>query len=120
MDGEQQGHSSRWQIRLPSSTDELPRLRAWLRRLLRHLKVSDSEIQDVVLSTHEVVINAMGHGNQFDPTKQVTVTVEIGTEGGFGGTLRRPREARNRDGGTQADDHDHDHQLDQREAVRVR
>jgi anti-sigma regulatory factor (Ser/Thr protein kinase) len=81
IDEEATHPSSQWQFRVASSTDRLPRLRSRLRRLLRPLGLPRSTLHDIILSTHEAVVNGMVHGNGLDPAKQVTVTVTIGGEG---------------------------------------
>lgn len=77
MDEEAKLPPSRWEIHLQSSTDQLPKLRLRLRRLLRPLGLARSVVHDIVLSTHEAVVNGMVHGNGLDPAKSVTVTVMI-------------------------------------------
>ncbi len=81
MAEEQRLRPSRWRIRLPSSTAQLPQFRERLRRLLRPLNLADSTVHDIVLSTHEAVVNGMVHGNRLDARKAVTVTVELGGPG---------------------------------------
>lgn len=80
MGNEEKLFSSPWQIHLPSSTDQLPELRLQVRRLLRPLGLTRSVLHDIVLSTHEAVVNGMVHGNRLDPAKQVTVTVVVRDE----------------------------------------
>ncbi len=72
--------SSRWQIDVPSSTDQLSGLRRQVRHRLQPLGLTCSALHDIVLSTHEAVVNAIVHGNRLDPTKEVTVTVVIRSE----------------------------------------
>ncbi|MBM3472101.1 MAG: ATP-binding protein [Armatimonadetes bacterium] len=76
--GTQANHDvRRWHFRLPSSTLQLAPLRARLHRLLRDLGLPPGIIHDLVLATHEAVVNAMIHGNAQDDTKCVEMTIEV-------------------------------------------
>jgi serine/threonine-protein kinase RsbW len=76
--GTQPDHGARhWRFSLPSSTLQLAPLRAQLQGLLRDLGLPQPTIHDIVLATHEAVVNGMIHGNAQDEAKRVEVRIEV-------------------------------------------
>ena len=69
--------SAEERVTLPSSTDQLVKLRAALRRALDESAFSDDERHDIVLATHEAAVNAMTHGNGLDPAKRVVISIRV-------------------------------------------
>jgi serine/threonine-protein kinase RsbW len=65
---------------LPSSLAQLEPFRAGLRELLRHLGLPAPDVHDIVLATHEAVVNAMLHGNQSAETRLVEVEVQLSAD----------------------------------------
>lgn len=91
-------------VRLPSSLAQLAPFRAQLRSLLRELCLPEASVHDIVLATHEAVVNAIVHGNAGETERYVeievatgghTLTVQVADEGrGFDwpAWLRRAQE----------------------------
>jgi len=67
----------RRRFRLPSSLPQLAPLRAQLRTFLRRLGLPANVVHDIVLATHEAVVNAMVHGNARQATRYVEIEVTV-------------------------------------------
>jgi serine/threonine-protein kinase RsbW len=79
-------------IRYPSSPDQLAEVDNAVERWLREQNVPEDKISDLALAVSELVNNAIEHGNERDPEKEITVVlssrigeIEISvTDEGFG------------------------------------
>lgn len=58
----------------PQAQEEI---RSFLNRYFRHLHISDSEKNQVILAIDEAVANAMEHGNEGDSTRTIHLDLDI-------------------------------------------
>jgi len=61
------------QVTLPSDTTEARRFQDHIEEQLAALQVTEKEIFGVRLALEEALVNAIKHGNQYDPNKQVQI-----------------------------------------------
>lgn len=60
-----------------SDPDILPELEEYIIQIAREANLSDSKINNLALSFSEAISNCMKHGNRFDKSKTVTISVAI-------------------------------------------
>jgi serine/threonine-protein kinase RsbW len=60
---------------VPSDPDILPELEEYMIGIAREAKLDDSKINNLALSFSEAISNSMKHGNRFDKSKFVTITI---------------------------------------------
>jgi len=72
------------EVTLPSDTTEARRFQDTIEQLLQSRQVSEQEIFSVRLALEEALVNAIKHGNQFDPAKKVFVVYRFLTDVGPG------------------------------------
>ena len=64
--------------RVVSSDPEiLPELEEYIIKIAREVNLDDSKINNLALSFSEAISNCMKHGNRFDKSKTVSITVNI-------------------------------------------
>lgn len=61
-------------LTLPSDTAEARRFQEVIEQNLQQRRVAENEVFSVRLALEEALVNAIKHGNQFDPTKKVFVS----------------------------------------------
>lgn len=62
---------------VPSDPDILPELEEYIIQIAQSAGMDDSKINNLALSFSEAISNCMKHGNRFDKSKTVTITVRI-------------------------------------------
>ena len=62
---------------VPSDPDILPELEEYIIQIAQSADMDDSKINNLALSFSEAISNCMKHGNRFDKSKTVTITVRI-------------------------------------------
>jgi len=64
--------------RVVSSDPEiLPELEEYIIKIAKEVNLDDSKINNLALSFSEAISNCMKHGNRFDKSKTVSITVNI-------------------------------------------
>jgi len=71
------GHGLNLDLVLPSNTMEARRLLERLETELRSRGIQDPDTFSIVMAVEEALINAIKHGNQLDPTKNVHVSFRL-------------------------------------------
>jgi len=66
---------------IPSRLAYLPGARRLLEEVLSAAGFDAAEIEDLRLAFHEVVVNAVRHGNAEDPRKRVRIAIGLGDDG---------------------------------------
>jgi len=61
-------------LTLPSDTAEARRFQEAIEQHLQERRVSETEVFSVRLALEEALVNAIKHGNQFDPEKRVFIS----------------------------------------------
>jgi serine/threonine-protein kinase RsbW len=61
---------------LESSLDSVNRVEATAEEMARKAGLEDEEVYRVAMAVREAAVNAVLHGNAYDPTKQVTAVFE--------------------------------------------
>jgi len=56
-----------------STLDQLGAVKQWMREVVERVGLGPREAFDMTLAVHEAVVNAIMHGNQSDPRKQVAI-----------------------------------------------
>ncbi|QQL49372.1 ATP-binding protein [Mucilaginibacter ginkgonis] len=64
-------------LQLPSVTESITELENLVEKLADQLQVGDDTFANMMTCLNEAVMNAIIHGNDFDPNKKVFVNVEI-------------------------------------------
>lgn len=64
-------------LTLASNLDEMPKLEAFIVDLYTTEGLSDDLFGDMMLAITEAVTNAIVHGNQFDPNKNVEIVAHL-------------------------------------------
>ena len=67
------GQQARADVIIPSAPAEAHRVQDAIERLLRDCQCSDRDVFGIKLALEEALVNAIKHGNQLDPTKQVRI-----------------------------------------------
>ena len=62
---------------VPSDPDILPELEEYIIQIAKEVNLDDTKINNLALSFSEAISNCMKHGNRFDKSKTVTITVKI-------------------------------------------
>jgi len=75
------GHGTAVELVLPADPEEARGLLDKLEAKLRARDVADRDVFSIVMALEEALINAMKHGNQFDPTKKVHVSYRLDAAG---------------------------------------
>ncbi|MGQ9732494.1 MAG: ATP-binding protein [Candidatus Zipacnadales bacterium] len=77
MDPVAENRTPTWRISVPSRMQGLRELRARLREKLRPFGLAETILHDIVLATHEALLNAMQHGHGLDPQRYVELEVIV-------------------------------------------
>lgn len=67
---------NRRQIRIPSNPAELRCVRTTVAEWARLVGFAPGTAEELAAAVHEAVVNAMEHGNQYDPARWVSVYLE--------------------------------------------
>jgi serine/threonine-protein kinase RsbW len=67
-------------VAIPSDSSEARRVQEEIERQLKACHFSEREIFSVKLALEEALVNAIKHGNQFDPNKKVHIAYHIKPE----------------------------------------
>lgn len=62
---------------VPSDPDILPELEEYIVGIAKEVNLDDTKINNLALSFSEAISNCMKHGNRFDKSKTVAITVKI-------------------------------------------
>lgn len=62
------------------SMEHLSEIRVFLREVLKHYNIPDTEKNEIVLAVDEACANAMIHGNGCDPAKTLQIDLELNEE----------------------------------------
>ncbi|MBU2102810.1 MAG: ATP-binding protein [Candidatus Omnitrophota bacterium] len=62
---------------LPSRLENIPLFLAQCLQYLNSASLPESDIFDIRISLEEAIVNAMKHGNRFDPARTVDISLEI-------------------------------------------
>lgn len=60
---------------VPSKIDKIPSIRAILTEILEHFDFS--HVYEITISFEEALVNAIRHGNDFDPSKSVHISISV-------------------------------------------
>ena len=62
---------------VPSNPDILPELEEYIIKIARDINLDETKINSLALSFSEAISNCMKHGNKYDKSKTVSITITI-------------------------------------------
>lgn len=71
------GQSACHHVEIPSDPAEARRVQDQIEQLLLDAPCSDKELFSIKLALEEALVNAIKHGNQFDPAKKVKIDYQL-------------------------------------------
>jgi serine/threonine-protein kinase RsbW len=71
------GSADSHQVVIPSDPAEARRFQDRIEQLLQDARCSDHDLFSIKLALEEALVNAIKHGNQYDPSKSVRISYQL-------------------------------------------